>query len=96
VLGDMLELGDLADAAHRRAGAAAAAAATTLIAVGEYAATLVDAAIAAGMPASRVHVAADVDEAVLLARRECAPGTVVLVKASHGMALEHVVERLRR
>jgi len=96
VLGDMLELGDHAADAHAEAGRQAARAATALIAVGEHAPLMVEAAVAAGMPADRARVAADVDEAARLARAECATGTVVLVKASHGVALERVVERLLR
>jgi len=96
VLGDMLELGDHAADAHAEAGRQAARAATALIAVGEHAALMVEAAVAAGMPADCARVAGDVDEAARLARAQCDPGTVVLVKASHGVALERVVERLLR
>jgi len=96
VLGDMLELGDHAADAHAEAGRQAARAATALIAVGEHAALMVEAAVAAGMPADCARLAGDVDEAARLARAQCDPGTVVLVKASHGVALERVVERLLR
>jgi UDP-N-acetylmuramoyl-tripeptide--D-alanyl-D-alanine ligase len=96
VLGDMLELGDHAADAHAEAGRQAARAATALIAVGEHAPLMVEAAVAAGMPRESATVAGDVDEAARLARAQCATGTVVLVKASHGVALERVVERLLR
>jgi UDP-N-acetylmuramoyl-tripeptide--D-alanyl-D-alanine ligase len=96
VLGDMLELGDHAAPAHAEAGRQAALAATSLIAVGRHALLMVEAAVAAGMPAERARVAGDVEEAAALAQAQCDTGTVVLVKASHGVALERVVERLRR
>ncbi len=96
VLGDMLELGDHAGPAHAEAGRQAARAATALIAVGEHALLMVEAAVAAGMPGDRARVAGDVEEAARLARAECDACTVVLVKASHGAALERVVESLRR
>ncbi|HEX3605108.1 MAG TPA: UDP-N-acetylmuramoyl-tripeptide--D-alanyl-D-alanine ligase [Candidatus Dormibacteraeota bacterium] len=96
VLGDMLELGDHAAPAHAEAGRQAARAATALIAVGEHAPLMVEAAVAAGMPAGSARVAGDVDEAATLARAQCDGATVVLVKASHGVALERVVERLLR
>src|SRR5207253_6877391 len=83
MLGDMLELGDHAEAAHREAGRRAATAATELIAVGDRAGNVVDAAIAAGMPAEAARVAADVDEAVAMALPLCDVDTVLLVKASH-------------
>src|SRR5207253_1306867 len=63
---------------------------------GAEGAVIVEAAVAAGMPADCARVAGDVDEAARLARAQCDPGTVVLVKASHGVALERVVERLLR
>jgi UDP-N-acetylmuramoyl-tripeptide--D-alanyl-D-alanine ligase len=95
VLGDMLELGSHGPMAHRQAGRHASQVATTLIAVGEQAYTTVAAALAAGMdPAEALH-ARSVEEAIELARARCDAGTAVLVKASHGMHLERVVEALR-
>jgi UDP-N-acetylmuramoyl-tripeptide--D-alanyl-D-alanine ligase len=96
VLGDMLELGEHAGPAHAEAGRQAARAATALIAVGEHASLMVEAAVAAGMPRERARVAGDVEEAAGMARAQCDSGTVVLVKASHGVALERVVESLLR
>jgi UDP-N-acetylmuramyl pentapeptide synthase len=96
VLGDMLELGDHAALAHAEAGRQVARAATALIAVGEHAPLMVEAAVAAGMHPDHARVAVDVEEAASLAHAQCDPGTVVLVKASHGVALERVVERLLR
>jgi UDP-N-acetylmuramoyl-tripeptide--D-alanyl-D-alanine ligase len=96
VLGDMLELGDHAAPAHAEAGRQAALAATTLIAVGRHAPLMVEAAVAAGMAPEQARVAGDVEEAAALAQALCDTGTVVLVKASHSLALERVVERLRR
>ncbi|HEV7679704.1 MAG TPA: UDP-N-acetylmuramoyl-tripeptide--D-alanyl-D-alanine ligase [Candidatus Dormibacteraeota bacterium] len=96
VLGDMLELGDLAAMSHRMAGRHAAQVATTLIAVGEQGYTTVAAALAAGMQPEEAFAARSVDEAIEIARSRCGPDTAVLVKASHGMALERVVEALLR
>ena len=95
VLGDMLELGTHTAMAHRQAGRHAAHAATTLIAVGEHAYTMVAAALAAGMEPEQAIQARDVEEAIRLARQRCDRDTAVLVKASHGVALERVVEALR-
>jgi UDP-N-acetylmuramoyl-tripeptide--D-alanyl-D-alanine ligase len=95
VIGDMLELGDHAPAEHREAGQRIAVSATHLVAIGEYARDMADAAVAAGMLPGTVHVAADVDDATERALELCAADTAVLVKASHGVHLERIVERLR-
>lgn len=94
VIGDMLELGDLAGPAHDDAGRRIAAAATDAVLVGEHAGRMAIAAIAAGLPAERVHVAGDAAEAAALARPLCQPDTTVLVKASHALHLEESVALL--
>ena len=93
VLGDMLELGDESVAAHREVGRVAAACADLLVALGDYAADVVQGARDAGMPADRALVAPDVEAAVAAVEPRL-PGAVVLVKASRGMALDRVVDRL--
>ena len=95
VLGDMLELGSHTGMAHRMAGRQAAALATTLIAIGDQAYTMFSAALAAGMEPEECFAVASVEDAVRIARERCDADTAVLVKASHGMALERVVEGLR-
>jgi len=95
VLGDMLELGSYTAMAHRQAGRQASQFATTLIAVGEQAFTTVAAALAAGMAPEEAFAARSVEHAVEIARARCDSDTAVLVKASHGAALERVVEALR-
>ncbi|HQA78518.1 MAG TPA: UDP-N-acetylmuramoyl-tripeptide--D-alanyl-D-alanine ligase [Propionicimonas sp.] len=92
VLGDMLELGDGAAAAHRDIGALAARLGVDhLIAVGDFAADLVAGASADGLHA---QIAADREQAAELAAAWLRPPDVVLVKASRGLALEHVAELL--
>jgi UDP-N-acetylmuramoyl-tripeptide--D-alanyl-D-alanine ligase len=93
VLGDMLELGDEADAAHRRVGRAAGAAADLLVALGEHANVVVAGAREAGMSPGRALAVVDVDAAIAAVEPEL-PGALVLVKASRGMALDRVVDRL--
>ncbi|MFN2465016.1 MAG: UDP-N-acetylmuramoyl-tripeptide--D-alanyl-D-alanine ligase [Candidatus Dormibacteria bacterium] len=93
VLGDMLELGDEAVAAHRRMGAAAAGAANLLVALGDYAEDVVEAAREAGLDPQQALVVDDVD-AALRAIEDRLRGALVLVKASRGMALDRVVDRL--
>ncbi len=86
VLGDMLELGDFAPAAHRTAGEQAAAAAELILAYGPLCRELT---AAAGDKARHF----DSREALLAALREAArPGDVLLFKGSHGMHLEIVLD----
>lgn len=92
VLGEMLELGDHAAAAHREVGRAAAGA-DFLVAVGEHAGEMAEGAREAGMPADRVAVVDGAATAAAAVEPRLA-GALVLVKASRGMALEEVVDRL--
>jgi UDP-N-acetylmuramoyl-tripeptide--D-alanyl-D-alanine ligase len=94
VLGEMLELGEAADAGHREAGAAAAGVVELLLAVGPGAAPLAEAALAAGAAPDRVLRAADPDEALELLRPRLRRGDLVLVKGSRGIALDELVEHL--
>ena len=91
VLGDMLELGPEAPAAHQEVGALAAGLGVDrLIAVGGYAA---DQVRGAG-PAVDATVASDRDAAAAAAMAWLRPADVALVKASRGLALESVAEQL--
>jgi UDP-N-acetylmuramoyl-tripeptide--D-alanyl-D-alanine ligase len=92
VLGDMLELGPDTAAHHRRVGELAAAAGVeVLIAVGAHAADLAAGAAEKGLSTTQV---ADAAAAALAAASTIRPGDVVLVKASRGLALETVAQRL--
>jgi UDP-N-acetylmuramyl pentapeptide synthase len=88
VLGDMLELGEAEQEAHRSVGRRAAASADVLYAVGTRGRMIGQEAELAGL--REVHYAAD----ALAVPYEPAPGDLVLVKASRGMRLERLVQRL--
>lgn len=93
VLGDMLELGDLADEAHRELGRRAAAqGVSALLGIGPRMAAAEREARAAGL--RETHHAATFEDAVAWLLEHLAPGDVVLVKGSRGMRLERVVEAL--
>lgn len=95
VLGDMLELGPLAEQAHAEVGKEAARLGVdVLIAVGRWGPVMARSAAAAGLRDENVHVCRDAAEAAALARRLVRPGDAVLVKASRGVMLEQVAERL--
>jgi UDP-N-acetylmuramoyl-tripeptide--D-alanyl-D-alanine ligase len=93
VLGDMRELGSLAELAHFRIGEEIARSAiAVLVTVGGLGRRIADGAIAAGMDASAVRACAGAEEASEVLDDLLAPGDAVLVKASRSMGLEQVVE----
>ena len=95
VLGDMGELGDHADACHERIGSfAATLPLDRLVCVGELSRRIADAAERGGMPASQIVRVSSVEQALEDVDAWLRPGDAVLVKASHFMGLERVVEGL--
>lgn len=90
VLGDMFELGAITRQAHADVGALAARCKTDLLlTVGEAMQAAHAVARAEGLCAQ--HCAGR-EEALAWLRENCRPGDVVLVKASHGMAFEKILE----
>jgi UDP-N-acetylmuramoyl-tripeptide--D-alanyl-D-alanine ligase len=96
VLGEMLELGETSDEAHRTVGAYAARAAQILVAVGPFASLYAAGALGAGMPAAAILELPDRAAALTQLERRLRPGDIVLVKASRGAELDLLVEELRR
>ncbi|MGI3779848.1 MAG: UDP-N-acetylmuramoyl-tripeptide--D-alanyl-D-alanine ligase [Janthinobacterium lividum] len=91
VVGDMLELGVEAPALHAELAAQLAAAEVDeVVALGEFAPLLV-----AGQP-GRARIAQDTAQASAWVRADVAPGDVVLVKASRGLALDVVADDILR
>ncbi len=95
VLGDMLELGDLAVTGHRSSGQAVAGAeAAWAVFVGAHATDQGDAAREAGMAAGAISEVTDAPAAEEAVRHHHRRGDVVLVKGSRGMRLERVADGL--
>lgn len=95
VLGEMKELGSLTQEGHERVGRAAAAAGVeALYLVGPETRWTRDAAVAAGMDASRVRLCSDREALLAALAGERRPGAWVLVKGSRAMGLEAVAEGL--
>jgi len=94
VLGEMLELGDAADAGHREVGRAAASVCELLCVVGVGAEGIAAGAREAGLPDGRLIESADRDSVVANLPATLRPGDVVLVKASRGIALDVLVDGL--
>lgn len=94
VLGDMLELGEHAAAAHDDVGKWAAHSADHVIAIGEHAPRLVAAAKKAGLSPERAAAVDSTEAASSRAEALLGPETVVLVKGSRGMKMERIVASL--
>jgi UDP-N-acetylmuramoyl-tripeptide--D-alanyl-D-alanine ligase len=95
VLGDMLELGEAAADEHAALGRFAAQSGVEhLVAIGEHAAQITSAAVAAGLPATRAVEVTDKAAAVAVVTSDLGPGDVVLVKASRGLALDTVADEI--
>jgi UDP-N-acetylmuramoyl-tripeptide--D-alanyl-D-alanine ligase len=93
VLGDMLELGAIAEEAHQEMGrSVVAAGADEFVGVGRFARLAVETARGAGLAGA--HHAATFEDTVAHLLKGVAPGDVVLVKGSRGMRMERVVDAL--
>jgi UDP-N-acetylmuramoyl-tripeptide--D-alanyl-D-alanine ligase len=93
VLGDMLELGSIADALHQEIGrAVAASGAAEFVGLGRRSRIAVEAAREAGL--SESHHAETFEDTVAHLLKRLAPGDAVLVKGSRGMRMERVVDAL--
>ncbi len=95
VLADMLELGADSPELHRQVGAKAAETVGELVTVGELAAQLAQGALAAGMPAEKVHSFSTSEEARDYLLSELRPDALVLVKGSRAMRMDKIAQALR-
>ena len=95
ILGDMGELGPISEEGHARVGAdAAAAGVDLLVCVGPLSRGIARAAEEAGLAVDRIVCVDDAAAALAYARPLVDRGDAVLVKASHSVGLERVVEGL--
>lgn len=92
VLGDMLELGDCAQAEHYKIGRIAAEKADMVFAFGPHAGRVLDGTITGGMPETMSRAFESQEELAAALRRAVKPGDVVLFKGSRGMHLEKALE----
>lgn len=95
VLGEMLELGDFSEEAHRWIGKRVAELSIDLLlGLGEKTKILIDSAISHGMDPERTFWAKDHEEAVIWLNRMIYEGDWVLIKGSRAMGMEKIVEGL--
>ena len=92
VLGDMLELGDCAQAEHYKIGRIAAEKADLVFAYGPHAKRVIDGTITGGMNESDGRAFDDRETMAEALKRAAKPGDVILFKASRGMHLELVLQ----
>ncbi|MFA5716361.1 MAG: UDP-N-acetylmuramoyl-L-alanyl-D-glutamate--2,6-diaminopimelate ligase [Desulfobulbaceae bacterium] len=101
-LGDMLELGESSEEAHRGIGALAAELGIDYLAVtGDFAGTVAEAARKAGMGKNRIKRCATAGDAArwiagLIAGEKAGKGDWLLIKGSRGMRMEQVLTSLQR
>lgn len=93
VLGDMLELGEYSEEAHRSVGACVARENISyLVAIGDLAKDYVTGAVEAGMDKNRTRHFSDTESAAASLKDLIEPDDVVLFKASRGMHLDRVID----
>ena len=94
VLGDMLELGNDMEAAHRQVGKRVAETADMLFTVGARARFIADEARQKGMPQENIFNFSDIQKAALSVQEKIAEGDIILVKGSQLMRMEAVVKEI--
>ncbi len=95
VIGDMLELGPFSIEAHEKAGLLAAQCLDVLITVGSRAKLMAQKAIEKGMYEAAVHSFDTAQEAGLKLQEIMKAGDIVLVKGSHSIGLDRVIEEVK-
>lgn len=96
VLGDMLELGSCTQAEHYRIGRIAVENADMVLAFGPNSSRVISGAITGGMPQNLAMAFEQPDRLAKKLKQVLQPGDVVLVKGSHGMHMEQILELLQK
>jgi UDP-N-acetylmuramoyl-tripeptide--D-alanyl-D-alanine ligase len=94
VLGDMLELGQYEKKGHELVGVRAAEVADSLVTVGKRGHMIATAARRAGLGARYISEFENQDEAIAHLRKSLTKDDIVLVKGSHGVHMERIVDAL--
>ena len=92
VLGDMLELGTCTQAEHYRVGRIAAEKADIVLAYGPNAARVVGGCLTGGMTEKTAQAFNEIDQITAALERLVKPGDYILVKGSHGMHMEKILD----
>lgn len=93
VLGDMLELGDISVAAHKKVGQKAVETGVDyIITRGEMGYFVAVGAVMAGLEADKVFRAPDHQAAAAKLKEICQDGDTILFKGSHGMQMDKIID----
>jgi len=96
ILGDMLEIGQYAPEAHEKIGRMVPGVFDILVTVGDRAKFIASAAMANGMAKKNIHIFDTADEAKLKVQKLMKKGDLILVKASHSIGLNKVIEEIKK
>ncbi len=94
ILGDMPDLGNIEQEAHRQVGYYAATRVQRLVTKGEAAQDIAAAALESGLGQHAVHVTFTGDDAVAAVKELLSPHTVILVKGGASVRMERIVRKL--
>ncbi len=94
VLGEMLELGPYEKQGHEMIGVRAAQVVNRLITVGEKAKTIANSARDAGLSPSAITWVPSIPDAIEILKTSLHANDVILVKGSHGLHMEQIVNAL--
>ena len=95
VVGDMLELGDLAESAHEKLGAEVTKYSIDyLVAVGSLSSIVTKSALASGMDKKHIATATEHKCAVAFLKKHLDSGDCLLVKGSRGTRMEEIIKQL--
>jgi UDP-N-acetylmuramoyl-tripeptide--D-alanyl-D-alanine ligase len=94
VLGDMLELGQYEQRGHEMVGIRAAEVVDELVTLGERGRIIAQAALEAGLPASKITILDQVEQVIQYLQPELKTNDVVLVKGSNMMKMDRIVSAL--
>ncbi|MDP2681916.1 MAG: UDP-N-acetylmuramoyl-tripeptide--D-alanyl-D-alanine ligase [Deltaproteobacteria bacterium] len=96
VLGDMFELGEMSDDAHKKVGMFAQdTGIDMLFTIGVYSDALVSGAMEKGMLPDKIYKAHDKAELIKALNNVVKEGDVILIKGSRAAAMEEIVEGLK-
>lgn len=96
VLGDMLELGKYSIEAHENIGKLAGGIADVLITIGPRSKFIAESAEAAGLNKNMILIFDTINEACQEVQTLIKKGDLILIKASRAMALEKIVEEIKK
>lgn len=95
VLADMLEIGKYATEAHQAIGELSAKIVDHLFCIGPRARFIADSARQAGLDSKSIQIFDTSESAKKMIEKEIKQGDLILVKGSHSMKLEKVIEEIR-